>query len=659
MADLLQIGASGVLGHQRMLNTTGNNISNVNTDGFSRQRIENRTQLDDSGLAKGDTQRQVNKFAQAEVLIDTSAFNNRDKFLSEITRTDLVLSDESNNLGAGVTKLFESFHTTNDDPTSFSNRQLAVTDAETLVSSFHNVGAQLNQQMKTANAEISEKPQQLNSLINKIHEFNKQIVIAANTSKGVSGGLLDQRDLAIRNLAEEIDISTIVNDNNSISINLLSGQPLVMQSSVSHFQAISNNPVSTETELRLNIDNNHISLQDAKLGGKVGALFEFRDEALMPAIREAGQLSLGIGDAINSQNRMGIDLNGEMGKDIYRLPPTTGFGFRENSNPEHIVTSSVIPGMGSSLTTSEYQVVMTGANTFDVYEIKDQEMSTTPLTVNGTYPGPVEIAEHGIALDFTAAVGGFQSGDKFLLRPTQFQTSEYTMLTSRPEDLALASMLRTGSAKGNVSDTNLVVSAMTDPSLSFANNALNLSAPQEVRVNNSGDYDIYDGNGIKLATTPAAKHGLDLLANSVPPLNPGTGFEVRLDSQPNAGDVFYMSYNDNAIADNSNGLLLANLENEDMLRKNRKNNGENLMTFSEGVSQLISGVGNKTSAARVDRAATEAKLTQSEDWVARISGVNLDEEAANMVRYEQAYNAAAQVVNVSKEIFDTILNSAR
>ena len=192
MADLLQIGSSGVLGHQKMLHTTGNNISNVNTDGYNRQRTLNKSQIDDMGLGRENTSREINRYAAAEVLLDTSVSSNRAKFLSEITRTDLVLSDKSNNLDDGITTLFESLHTSNDDPTSLSNRQLAISDAKNLVTSFRNVGKQLSNQLKTANNEISEKPAELNAMINQIFTFNKEIMVAENTSKGVSGALLDQ-----------------------------------------------------------------------------------------------------------------------------------------------------------------------------------------------------------------------------------------------------------------------------------------------------------------------------------------------------------------------------------------------------------------------------------------------------------------------------------
>ncbi|MFT5807035.1 MAG: flagellar hook-associated protein 1 FlgK [Moritella dasanensis] len=659
MANLLQIGTSGVLGHQQMLNTTGNNISNVNTDGYSRQRTQHNSQTDNMGLARSVTGREINKFAQAELLIDTSAFSNKEKFLAEITRTDQVLSDKSNNMAAGVSQLFESFHTANDDPTSISNRQLAISDAKTLAASFRNVGEQLNSQATTANSEIAEKPALLNSLIQEVHGFNKQVMIAENTARGTSGTLLDQRDVAIEALAKELDISTIVNDNKSISINLLNGQPLVMQNSVSQFSAIGADPDPSNMELVLNIDRNTMPLQDVNLGGRVGALMEFRDDTVYSSLREIGQLSLGIADAVNSQNKMGLDINGEIGKDIYTIPPTQAKHYSGNSNPAHVISSQIIAGEGSALTTSQYQVSMTSPLTFDVYEIKNSERSANPLAVNGAYPGPVEVTDHGFEIDFSAAAGGFQSGDKFLMSPTLFNLNDYDVANTQPEDLALASVLQSTTGPNNTTLSRIAVTQISDPRLSFANNDLNMTAPQQVSVNNSGDFDIFDGNGAYMATSSGALSGQYLFSNAIPPLNPGVGYEIKMDGKPNPGETFSLSYNRDSIADNSNGLKLAGLENDDKLRKNHNNNGENQMTFAEGIATLISTVGNQTRSARVDSSANEAKLIQSQNWIESVSGVNLDEEAANMVRYEQAYNASAQVVSISKEIFDTILNAAR
>lgn len=659
MANLLQIGSSGVLGHQRMLNTTGNNIANVNTDGYSRQRTQHNSQMDNMGLARSDTGREINQFAQAEVLLDTSKFNNRNKFLAAITRTDQVLSDSSNNLGSGVSRLFQSFHTLNDDPTSLSTRELALSDARSLVSSFRSVGKQLQSQVKTANDELTAKPDLLNALIKEIHGLNQQVMIASNTSQGVSGALLDKRDESIKALASEVDISTIVNDNKSISINLISGQPLVMQSSVSQFTAITNNPHTVLNELALNIDSNQISLQKVELGGSVGALFSFRDEVVSPALREVGQLALGIGDAVNSQNRMGLDLNGQLGKNIYGMPGTMAEGYHDNSNPEHMVTSTIRSAAGGALTTNQYQITMTSPLTFDVYEIKDGQTDSDPLPISGAYPGPVAIDGHGFDIDFSAAVGGFKSGDKFIISPTLFNFDDYQVSATQPEDIALSSALRTSRNVNNVTDSQLVVSRIFDEGVSFANNSLKISSPQSVTVNNNGNFDIFDANGTLLATASGSLLGMDLLANSIPPLNPQAGYEIKISGNPNPGESFSLNYNSNAAGDNSNGLKLAGLESENTLRQNKVSRGGNQMTFSEGISTLISGIGNQTRAARVDQAASESKLTQSQNWVESVSGVNLDEEAANMVRYEQAYNASAQVVSISKEIFDTILNAAR
>ena len=484
-------------------------------------------------------------------------------------------------------------------------------------------------------------------------------MIADSTARGASGTLLDQRDVAIKALAKEVDISTIVNDNKSISINLLNGQPLVMQNSVSQFAAIGGDPDANNMELVLKIDHNTMRLQDTELGGRIGALLEFRDETVYSSLREIGQLSLGIADAVNSQNKMGLDLNGDMGKDIYTIPPTQAKQYAGNSNPGHVVNSQMIAGEGSSLTTSQYQISMTSPLTFDVYEIKNGERSANPLAVNGAYPGPVEIIDHGFEIDFSAAAGGFQSGDKFLMSPTLFNLNDYDITNTQPEDIALASILQTKTGSTNTTMSRLMVTTISDPSLSFANNDLNITAPQQITVNNSGDFDIFDGNGTYMSTSSGALSGQDLFANAIPPLNPGVGYEIKMDGQPNPGETFTLSYNRDSVADNSNGLKLAGLENDDKLRKNHNNNGEDQMTFAEGISTLISTVGNQTRAARVDASANEAKLVQSQNWIESVSGVNLDEEAANMVRYEQAYNASAQVVSISKEIFDTILNAAR
>ncbi|MCE2571554.1 flagellar hook-associated protein FlgK [Motilimonas eburnea] len=666
MADLLQIGTSGINAFQRMLATTGNNISNINTEGYTRQRNIAVSEQFNAGVARVVDRRVLDQFAQAEMRRDTSVNAYAQAMSFELQRTDAMMSDKANNLGSAFDATFQSVHTANDDPTSLDTRQLMLGELKALVSTYNMLAKNYSEQQKTVNNEIGTEVSEINALVRNLGELNKEVMQANNLPGGASGALLDHRDEAVRLLAEKVDITVIDGESGSVQVMLRNGDPLVTGIEYSQFSLVPGNPDGRKSDLQYSIAGVSVGINGTTAGGKLGALFDFRDDEISKVRNSMGQLAVAITDAFNTQNRLGMDLDGNIGGDIFKLPITTSHNYANNSDPAKGITSSFLAGFGSSVTAGDYEVIMTGANTFEVYALENNQRTQIPASeITGTFPN-IEIESHGLKFDFDPPP--YVAGDKFLIQPTLDAADLIDISMVRPEELALASPIRVDASATNTSKAKIELEGITATDTyafdTVAGTGLLPAAPQQVVINTSSGntvYEIYDGNSppnlLGSVTSPPGT-GENLLANATPAIA-DPGYEISVAGVPLHGETFSIAFNNNGFADNSNGLKMADLQNQSLMRKNVIATGDNLMTFHEGFSRMQSSIGERTGNAIVAAQASQAKLDQSTNWHESVSGVNLDEEASNLLKFQQSYSAAAQIVSAARSTFDTLLNSVR
>ncbi len=664
-SDLLGIGSSGVLAQQRLLQTTSNNIVNVNSQGYVRERTLVYTNT--IGLGTGDikTQRVINDYMQGEVRRDTSAYHASLTHYEQLAGVDSLLGDTSNSVGAAITSYFKSFHSANESPAEIGGRKVVMTELSGMVNRFHTLSAQLDKQSDTLNTRIEDETKQVNSLLTSINDLN-QAIIRTQGSPEENLMLFDQRDEAIRQLSEKMDIRTVAQSNGSMLVNMSTGHSLILDGGVAQFKLIAGDPDSRDQELQLTLGDNQATIDHDTFGGAMGGLFKARTD-LEPTKRELGQLAVAMTDALNQQNRLGMDLDNEIGGDIFTLPTSKGLPYGSNTGTVG-ANVSFVPGKGTSVTPFDYEVRFSSATGYEVFSL-DKSGNRTSVATGTTPPVTFELTGHGISIDLT---GTPAAGDKLLLQPTKSAAAGLGQLITRPEDLALASPLKAEKTTNNIGSADIKLGGVfnTGAGSGFGTNTLDPAAPQVVKINNSGDYEVYDQVGTLMGVAPAASKGQNLMAAlQLPPpaigpvySNPQKipGYEFSITGTVNANDSFKLSYNSNGFADNSNGLALAELQNKDLVRKSTNGGTTNdKMTFNQAYSGLVMEVGNNTSQAKTLLKANESKLIQSTGIFESVSGVNLEEEAANLIRFQQSYAASAQVVSTAKTIFDTLLSSVR
>lgn len=680
MADMLTIGTSGVLTSSLLLQTAGNNIANVNTPSYAQERVELGASVH-GGVGRQDVERAVSEFSLRQMRRDTSNFKYYEQFVLEAERVDTLFAGTANSIATAMDGFFQRLQGASDDPSSISARQLVISEAEGMLGTFNTLNSLVLDQGTTINEQLDIFANEVNTHIQNIANLNKNItgLGVANASSNPNA-LMNERDESLRKLSELVEIQTIDGAQGEKLVFLNTGQSLVLKQGDFNMITLSGDPDPLRKELRLNLSTNTnltVPLEAEKVGGKIGGLLSFRQDVLEPTQNKLGQVALALGDAFNQQNRLGMDADGQLGGDLFTMPQTGAFNYRANTGTSTI-TAQLEGGKGAELTSSNLEISYTGT-TLTIAALEEDGSITTgannpvthtiaafPATLNSTNITGGNL--FGMEITISA---GLASGDKFLLKPTAEASSTISLATFRPEDIALAAPIRT---EANLTNTgNGVISPGvafdTDPATSNFTAANSLGTnPLYIRYAGANQFEFYSTNpypdhttATLVATSPTLTAGQfnDILRAT--PALANYGYDVSVSGTPAVDDIYEVRFNDSGFHDNRNGLKLAEMQNQDLMRKDVVFSAaaDNTLTFHEAYARIVSEVGEKTSQARTNETAFDSLLDQSFGWYQSISGVNLDEEAANLVKFQQAYSAAARVISVAQQTFDVLLSSVR
>ncbi len=680
MADMLAIGTSGIQASNLLLQTAGNNIANVNTAGYVQERVElGASQY--GGIDRQDVERVVSEFAQRQMRRDTANHSFYDQFVNEATRVDTLFAGTANSVATSMDGFFQRLQSSSDDPSSIAARQLVISEAEELLGTFQTLNGLVLDQGTTINEQLDIFANETNGLIQNIAKLNKNINSIGTSSGQNPNALMSERDESLRKLSEMIEINTLDGARGEKLVFLNTGQSLILKEGDFNLLAITGDPDPERKDLRLNLSTNSnltVPVEASKVGGKIGGLLSFRKDVLEPTQNRLGQIALSLTDAFNQQNRLGMDADGQLGSDLFALPQSIGASAYAANTGTSSITARVEPGKGNELSSNNFLFDYDGAS-ITMTAIDDEgNLLTDPLAIK-TLPGPFPATYnslnapgntlYGLEITFGA---GLVAGDKFLLKPTANASSEVVLLSHRPEDIALASPIRTEGNLTNVGSAEISEGVVTDTDPASSDftvgNTLNTD-PLYVKYIGGNQFEIHNVNplplpsaGAALATTPAMTAGQfnNIMGAAGAPVST-YGYDFNVVGIPAANDVFTVKFNAGGFNDNRNGLQLAALQNADLMRKDVVSTtaADNTLTFHEAYARIVSQVGEKTANASTNEVAFEALLDQSSAWHQSISGVNLDEEAANLVKFQQAYSAAAKIISVAQATFETLLGAVR
>jgi flagellar hook-associated protein 1 FlgK len=549
---MLNVAVSGLLAYQKALATTSHNISNVGTEGYSRQRVTLSTRTPEPAgngfLGKGvnvtSVDRVYDQFLVTQLNNRTSSYNQLDAFHTMAVQLDSALGDPAIGLTPALEKFFNAIHDVANDPTSIPARQVMLSQAESLNEQFAHLDRQFGDLRQSVNTQMSNIITEVNDLASAIGDLNEDIV----TGIGATGGqlpndLLDQRDVLVNKLAEYVNVNTLANNDGSINVYIGTGQSLVLSNQANSLQVTNNTYDPTQKEISLVTPGSTVNITPQLNGGKLGGLLDVREQVIDAGQAALGRIAVALSNTFNTQHQLGDDLNGNAGGLFFNAVDATA--------PRSLPSANNDPSSGnftitinnvSELKASDYRLSYDGGSaTFKLMRMSDNTVVDSGFNVGSL---PRTIANEGITIDLTGTVAG---GDSFLLAPTRYAASQMGLAISDPAEVAAAA-------------------------------------------------------------------------------------------------------NGNAVGDNTNALALAGLQTQGTMDGGRA-------SYLDAYGEMVADIGIQTHRAAVNGDAQKALLNQAMEAREAVSGVNLDEEAANLLKYQQAYQASAQVISVVNSLFQTLFNA--
>jgi flagellar hook-associated protein 1 FlgK len=673
MADLLSIGLSGLSASKTSLAVTGHNITNVNTPGFSRQDTVQATRVPQfsgagfigSGTTLVDIRRTYSEFLSTQVRSSTALSSDVEAYKSQIEQLDSLLAGSTTGITPSLQKFFSALQTAAEDPANIPARQLVLSEAEGLAKRFNTVYDRISEQNDFINKQMSAVTDQINRLAGSIASYNEAIAIAAANGKQPND-LLDAREEAVRQLSTYIGVTVVPQDDNSLNLFVGSGQPLVVGSTTSRLEVVPGLGDPTRFEVNFVSGGSRQGITSLITGGELGGLIRYRSETLDPTLNSLGRLALAVSDQVNTQLGQGLDLKGQVGSALFgdfndaALTTLRARAFSTNTGnvqPALTITDTSI------LTTSDYRLEYDGTQ-YQARRLSDGATLTVSPNPPGSYPASLTFTDaagrdqgFSLALDTAPA-----AADKFLLQPTRRGATSISTVLDQPDQLAFAAPVRAeanlqNSGNGSISQPDLIAAGSSPIDAA----AIAAALPVGLIYDGSGAFENPPGTPVAgLTRVPAGAFQPGQTNSYELDLGGGNVVSFSISGRPESGDTFTLNFNQNGVSDNRNALKLVDLQSKQTVGVDPSvSTIATGVSFTDGYGDLVERVGTLTAQARQDSQATGAILKQATDNRDSLSAVNLDEEAANLIKFEQYYNASAQVIQVARSLFDTLISTFR
>ncbi|MCL2021942.1 MAG: flagellar hook-associated protein FlgK [Betaproteobacteria bacterium] len=658
--SLMSTGITALNTAQIGLATTQHNIANVNTPGYSRQSAMQATNFATitgvgsigQGVHVNTILRSYNDILTKQLQDAQSRSSELDAYYSMISRIDNLLADSTSGLSPMLAGFFSAVQDVAANPAMVSARQAMVSAAEALVTRFQTLENRLFQLYDETNSQLESAIAEINAYSGQIAELNRQIVAQHGTGHPPND-LLDQRDQLVLELNKLVKVSTYLDDNDALNVFTGGGQSLVVGTQVIQLEV---RPSAADPErLVVAQKGSLVELPETYLsGGMVGGLMSFRREALDQAANTLGQVAAAIALTVNAQQELGQDLlGGIMGdagfvSEFFRLSPPKAIENSRNTGTGSIASFTFDPAEMSAsgnfftqITASDYEVRFNapGPDTYTITRLSDNQ-----LVWSGTADGATPAQFDGLTLVLNT---GHMPGDTYRLEPTREIARNISVnkeISGDVRRIAAAMPVRAAADPGNTGAAQISAGEIVSPNyvvpavpwvITYDTGTGNLSingAPGSVLV-----------NGIPTAFPFAYSSGDEITID---------GFMFTLTGMPGDGDSFILEANTGGIADSRNIVKIGSLQTALTMNGDNQNG---VATFQVGYSQLVSKIGTQTKTALSNGKAQDIVLNQAFENRSQLAGVNLDEEAANLIKYQMSYQAAARMLNTVSILFDALL----
>jgi len=630
VSDVFGISVSALQAFQAAINVTGNNIANASTPGYAKEAIDLTAAAPQAsgatsignGVVISGISRSFNQATADQLNASQSSLGHLNAMQTYSSQIDNLVGVTAGGLSTAVQSFYSAWSDVANNPTSTATRQALIGKAQSVAASFQSTSSQLDYLNTDINSRITSDVQQINTLGASISTLNKQIVISTAENGGQPPNeLLGQRDQLVTNLSALTGISTTLDSNGSLNVFLGNGQPLVLQGNTSQLTTVPNQFDASQLEVSTTTSNGNV-ISGSITSGDLGGLLAARSQVVDPVKNQLGQIAVAFNLTVNSQQNAGLDLTGKLGANLFSIGAPLATPSSKNTGGATAAVSVTTVG---ALTANDY-ILSNKAGTYSLTNAATG--SVVPFTGSGTLASPLTADGLSIVLTGTPA-----SGDQFLIQPTAQAAATFSAVLSNPSQIAAAAALNATPAGANTG-TGTISSGTV---LNAANPSLLTTTT--IQFNTATTYSI-NGFGPPYSTYSP---GANISAN---------GWQVQISGTPAAGDSFTVQSNAGATGDNRNALLGAKQQTDLVLA-----NGT--LSINDSVSALITGVGSQAQQINTAQTAQTAVNTQAVNNQQSTSGVNLDEEAAKLLQWQQAYGAAAKALQIGSSLFQSLLTAVQ
>lgn len=704
MADLLLTASSGLRAFQQALNVTGHNIANVNTEGYNRQRLEisaGTPQLAAGGyVGTGARTTSIERVYQDYL---SNQLNNSHTALSKYNNIDVystqlngTLGDPEVGISAGMQNMFATWNTMANDPTNTTSPRFLLDSQAQLVMQVENYDSLRNDLTEQINGQLSASASQINRITNELVYLNESLGSLNRRSELPANDLLDKRDQLVKELNGYMDTKVFQNDDGTIDVYSSDGKiPLITdnraipvytkESPFEKYDPINGAPIKNQ-QLELYIQmpgtGRETVISDNIKGGEVGGALAFRKDQLMRAEDELGLSVAGMAIAMNAQHRQGFDAAGVRGTDMFSLNGkapelmlnASSYATSSNTGTQTLSTAPTTAGVKPAFDFA-YKLTYNGlpANTYDITDAYTNATISAGVSSASLSAGLTNFNGSGVTL--TTGAGTPAKGDSFMVYTT-------TDFHKSLEQTAYKDTRNGGTLTNNDITINLNKQGLSSNPTDLSNPADFTQVQKQLSLLQPRTYSLaFDGSFYTVS---------DKRTGQIIPLDSSTtaavttlrfeGLQVDIDQtarQMKAGDKFEFRFLDDAmsqfvntdlipeqvayrgsdssgtplaIGNNINAANMASLQDKKILTGNQN-------TFKSAFSVMAGNVGTYHRTNEVSMETQEAVNSQLIQLKDSMSGVNLDEEAANMLKFLRAYQAAAQIMQASQKMFDAIIGA--
>ncbi|WP_341523188.1 flagellar hook-associated protein FlgK [Pseudomonas sp. G.S.17] len=686
--SLISIGLSGLTASSAAMNTIGNNTANVDTAGYSRQQVMTTASAQQNlgagyigtGTTLSDVRRIYNSYLDTQLQTSTALSADATAYSGQASKTDTLLSDTATGISPALASFFTNLQGVSTSATDTTARSLFLQQASALGARFNSIAAQLNTQSSTINTQLTTLADQVNNLSTSIAKLNKQITSSSATGT-TPNSLLDARNESVRQLNELVG-AKVVENNGNYDVYIGTGQALVNGSTANTMTAVPSAADPAQYSVKISSGSTTTDVTSVITGGSIGGLLRYRNEVMTPAINELGRVALVLSDQVNSQLNQGVDSNGAFGSNLFNsindLSQITQRSIGKTGNTPGTSNLNVTITDTSKLSASDYSVTFSDNDNYTIRSLPDgtavgagkiSDPSTTPAGLGFQVSLPAATVPPSTP---------FAAGDSFTLTPTRNAAAALTTVITDPKNLAAAAPLTATAGASNLgsgtyTQPTLTTQANIYDSVGTADlrNAIKDTAPLKLLfgpvTSGSQSYQLLDAtgaavldkNGVAVTGTivPGQSNVLSLQVGYTDSAGAAQAysFDMTIAGAPSNKDTYNIALTGAGSADNRNAIATTALQTKQTVGVGA--NGSTGLSLAGAYGSLVSTVGTYAAQGKTDTTATAALLTQSKSARDGVSGVSLDEEAANLVKYQQYYTASSQIIKAAQAIFSTLINS--